>query len=85
MILLMVHDRDLFDEEGVLINRRNIYDYGYDENKNWYATILGCRPQVTSGERDDFIDNTHGDDVFVYDEKVFSLFEMAQMHSMTKN
>ena len=36
-------------------------------------------------ESDDFVDNTYSEDVFVYDGKVFSLFEMAQMHSMTKN
>src|SRR5438874_182202 len=56
MILLMMHDRGLFDEEGVLINRRDIYDFGCDENENSYATILGC-------ESDDFVDNIYGEDV----------------------
>ena len=39
-ILLMMHDRGLFDEEGVLANGRDVYDYGCDENKNSYNTIL---------------------------------------------
>jgi len=56
MILLMMHDSGLFNNEGVLTNGRDIYNYGYDENGNTYNTILGC-------ESDDFVDNTYGENV----------------------
>jgi hypothetical protein len=56
MLLLMMYDSGLFNAEGVLADERDIYNDGYDESGNSYATILGCKS-------DDFIDGTYGEDV----------------------